>query len=594
MKSPLRPIGPIRFPSALTSPLLRGGGLPDVAVLCLLAGVIATVIAFAREFEAPLRQAVQIDLRASALPRYTLYSLSRGVSALLISYVFALGFGWAAAKSTVAERLLLPLLDILQSIPVLGFLPGLVLGLMSMFPTRNVGLELAAILMIFTAQAWNLALSFYGSLKSLPSPLREASQMSGWGSSRTFWRLEVPAAAQGLVWNGMLSMAGGWFFLMVNEAFRLGDHDYRLPGIGSYMSVALDQGNVPAMARAVFAMIVMIVCVDQLLWRPLVVWVEKFRVDDTAGETETSWMLELLRRARLPHRIAVLRRRAYASARRAAAPLYRPLQAAARPMIARAPRFRVTHPVVTRVGVALLLAGIAAGAVFGLWNLGLLLRQLRRGDWGTLAVTSGLTFARVIGAVAISTAWALPAGVIIGRSPRLARLTQPIIQVVAAFPAPMLFPLVILLLERIGIGLGLGAVTLMVLSGQWYILFNVISGVAALPEQLKDAATVFQISHLARWRTLYLPAAFPALVTGWLTAAGGAWNGSIVAEYIEVGGTLRTTRGLGSLISDATAHANFPLLAGGIALMSLIVVGWNRLMWRPLMRWSQHRFGLGQ
>jgi NitT/TauT family transport system permease protein len=209
-------------------------------------------------------------------------------------------------------------------------------------------------------------------------------------------------------------------------------------------------------------------------------------------------------------------------------------------------------------------------------------------------VTSGLTFARVIGAVALSTAWALPAGVIIGRSPRLARLMQPIIQVVAAFPAPMLFPLVILLLGRIGIGLGLGAVALMVLSGQWYILFNVISGVAALPEQLKDAATVFQLSSVARWRTLYLPAAFPTLVTGWLTAAGGAWNGSIVAEYIEVGGTLRTTRGLGSLISEATTHADFPLLAGGIAAMSLIVVGWNRLMWRPLMRWAQNRFGLGQ
>ena len=594
MKSTLRPIRPIRFPAALTSPLLRGGGLPDVAVLCLLGGVIAMVIAFAREFEAPLRQAVQIDLRASALPRYTLYSLSRGVSALLISYVFALGFGWAAAKSAVAERLLLPLLDILQSIPVLGFLPGLVLGLMSLFPTRNVGLELAAILMIFTAQAWNLALSFYGSLKGLPAPLREASQMSGWGSSRTFWRLEVPAAAQGLVWNGMLSMAGGWFFLMVNEAFRLGDHDYRLPGIGSYMSVALDQGNVPAMARAVLAMIVMIVCVDQLLWRPLVVWVEKFRIDDTASATETSWVLEFLRRARLPRRVAVLRRRAYRTARRATAPLYRPLQAAARPMIGGAPRLRVTHPAAGRVGVALLVAGIAAGAVFGLWTLGLLLRQLRAGDWATLAVTSGLTFARVIGAVALATAWALPAGVIIGRSPRLARLMQPIIQVVAAFPAPMLFPLVILLLERIGIGLGLGAVGLMVLSGQWYILFNVISGVAALPEQLKDAATVFQLSSVARWRTLYLPAAFPTLVTGWLTAAGGAWNGSIVAEYIEVGGSLRTTRGLGSLISEATAHANFPLLAGGIASMSLIVVGWNRLMWRPLMRWSSNRFGLGQ
>jgi NitT/TauT family transport system permease protein len=594
VKSTSHTIRSIRFPAALTPPLLRGVGLPDVAVLCLLGGVIAMVVAFARQFEAPLRQAVQIDLRASALPRYALYSLSRGVSALLISYLFALGFGWAAAKSRVAERLLLPMLDILQSIPVLGFLPGLVLGLMSLFPTRNVGLELAAILMIFTAQAWNLALSFYGSLKGLPAPLREASQMSGWGPSRTFWRLEVPAAALGLVWNGMLSMAGGWFFLMVNEAFRLGDHDYRLPGIGSYMSVALDQGNAPAMARAVIAMIVMIVCVDQLLWRPLVVWVEKFRLDDTAGATETSWVLEFLRRARLPRRIAVLRRRAFLTARRATAPLYRPLQAATWPMLGKGQRFRVTHPVVRRAGTAVLAAGIAAGAMFGLWNLGLLLRRLGPGDWGMLAMTGGLTFARVLGAVALATAWALPAGVIIGRSPRLARRMQPIIQVVAAFPAPMLFPLVILLLERMGIGLGLGALVLMVLSGQWYILFNVISGVAALPEQFKDAATVFQLSNVARWRTLYLPAAFPALVTGWLTAAGGAWNGSIVAEYIEVGGTLRTTSGLGSLISEATAHANFPLLAGGIALMSLMVVGWNRLMWRPLMRWAQYRFGLGQ
>src|SRR2546429_189281 len=239
----------IRFPPALTPPGLRGLGLADVAVLCLLGGAIATVVAFAREFEAPLSQAVAIDLRYAALPRYTLYSLSRGVLALLISYLFALSFGWAAAKSRAAERLLLPLLDILQSIPVLGFLPGLVLGLMSLFPTRNVGLELAAILMIFTAQAWNLALSFYNSLKGLPAPLREACKVAGWQASRTFWQLEVPAAAQGLVWNGMLSMAGGWVFLMVNEAFRLGDRDYRLPGIGSHMSVALDRGNTPAGRR---------------------------------------------------------------------------------------------------------------------------------------------------------------------------------------------------------------------------------------------------------------------------------------------------------------------------------------------------------
>src|SRR5437870_2493643 len=477
---------PLRFPPALTPPGLRRLGLADIAILCLLGGLIATVVAFAREFEAPFTQAVRIDLSPAALPRYTLYSLSRGVLALAISYVFALAFGWAAAKSRAGERLLLPLLDILQSIPVLGFLPGLVLGLVSLFPTRNVGLELAAILMIFTAQAWNLALSFYNSLKAIPAPLRDASKVAGWGPRRTFRELEVPAAAQGLVWNGMLSMAGGWFFLMVNEAFRLGDHDYRLPGVGSYMSVALDQAN----------------------------------------------------------------------------------------------------------GAALMVAVVGAAAVLGARQLWLLLAQLGRAEWASLVGSGALTFVRVMGAVVLSTLWALPAGVVIGRSPRLARALQPVIQVVASFPAPMLFPLVILLLERVGVGLGLGAVVLMVLAGQWYILFNVISAVAAIPQQLKDATTVFRLPRLARWRVLYLPAAVPALITGWVTAAGGAWNGSIVAEYIEAGGALRTTRGLGSLISEATAHANFPLLAGGIALMSLIVVGWNRMVWRPLMQWAQDRFGM--
>src|SRR5256886_5171093 len=326
---------PLRLPAAQP-------GLADIAILCLLGGVIAAVVAFAREFQAPFAQAVQIDLRPSALPRYTLYSLSRGVAALVISYLFALGFGWVAAKSRAAERLLLPLLDILQSIPVLGFLPGLVLRLMSLFPARNMGLELAAILMIFTAQAWNLALSFYNSLKALPQPLRDAGQVAGWPPGRTFRQLEVPAAAQGLVWNGMLSMAGGWFFLMVDEAFRLGGRDYRLPGIGSFMSVALDQGNGQAMALAIAAMVIMIVCVDQLLWRPLVVWVEKFRLDESSdGEPElSSWVLEFLRRARLPRRAAVLQRRAYRSARRAARPLERPFRSVG-PIILRGPRFRL-------------------------------------------------------------------------------------------------------------------------------------------------------------------------------------------------------------------------------------------------------------
>jgi len=583
----------LRFPPALAPPGLRRLGPADVVILCLLGGVIAAVVAFAREFEAPFLQAVQIDLRPAALPRYTLYSLSRGVSALLISYLFALGFGYAAAKSRPAELLLLPLLDILQSIPVLGFLPGLVLGLVSLFPTRNVGLELAAILMIFTAQAWNLALSFYHSLKGIPGPLRDACKIAGWRPRRTFWELEVPAAAQGLVWNGMLSMAGGWFFLMVNEAFRLGDRDYRLPGVGSYMSVALDQGNVTAMGLAIGAMVAMIVCVDQLLWRPLVVWVEKFRLDETAGTSRaSSWVLDFLRRARLPRRAAALQRRAYRTARRAARPFERPFRAAG-PVILRGPRFAFEHPIARKAALGLLGAVVVAAAAAGGWQLWRLLAQLAWRDWGELLSAAALTFVRVMGAVLVSTAWAVPAGVLIGRSPRVAQALQPVIQVVASFPAPMLFPLVILLFERIGIGLGLGAVALMVLAGQWYILFNVISAVAAIPSQLKEAVTAFRLPALARWRSLYLPAAMPALVTGWVTAAGGAWNGSIVAEYIEAGGKLRVTRGLGSLISEATAHANFPLLAGGIALMSLLVVGWNRVVWRSLMGWAQARFGFG-
>jgi len=577
---------PLRLPHAPP-------GLADVAILCLLGGVIATVVAFAREFQAPFTQAVQIDLRLAALPRYTLYSLSRGVTALVISYLFALAYGWTAAKSRAAERLLLPLLDILQSIPVLGFLPGLVLGLMALFPARNMGLELAAILMIFTAQAWNLAFSFYNSLRALPQPLRDACKVAGWPPGRTFRQLEVPAAAQGLVWNGMLSMAGGWFFLMVNEAFRLGDHDYRLPGIGSFMSVALDQGNGQAMALAIAAMVIMIVCVDQLLWRPLVVWVEKFRLDESSdGEPElSSWVLDLLRRARLPRRAAVLQRRAYRSARRAARPLERPFRSVG-PIILRGPRLAL--PMARWIGAAIAMAAVAAAAVFGAWRLVGLLGQLGWREWGQLLSSAALTFARVMAAVFVSTAWALPAGVLIGRSPRIARALQPVIQVVASFPAPMLFPLVILLFERMGIGLGLGAVALMVLAGQWYILFNVISAVAAIPQQLKDATVAFRLPRWTRWRKLYLPAAAPALVMGWVTAAGGAWNGSIVAEYIEAGGRLRTTRGLGSLISEATAHANFALLAGGIALMSVLVVGWNRIVWRSLMEWARTRFGYAQ
>lgn len=574
----------------------HGGGkiasrwrVADLLVLGLVGAAVAAIVSFAREFRSPYLPAVQIDLAPSALPHYVLYSLVRGVAALAISYLFAFGFGLAAASSRAAERVLLPLLDILQSIPVLGFLPGLVLGLVAVFPGRNTGLELAAILMIFTAQAWNLALSFYQSLVSVPEPLREACHLAGWRRWETFRRLEVPAAAQGLIWNGMLSMAGGWFFLMVNESFQLGNHDFRLPGVGSYMSVAVERGDRGAMALAILAMIAMIVAVDRLFWRPLVVWGQRFRLDDSTGEAlETNWLLELLRRSRWRRRTGVIRRRAARTAERIIRPIQAPLKALPLPS-------PYGHSALTRRIVAyLLILALTAGALWGLVELVRLMRDVAPPEWQAIMVAAGMTFLRVIAAVAIGTAWALPAGIVIGRSPRLAHALQPVIQIVASFPAPMLFPLVVLGLSALGVPFGSTAVVLLVLSSQWYILFNVIAAVASAPPQLAEAADIFGLQGASRWRGLYLPSAFPGLVTGWITAAGGAWNGTIVAEYLQAGGALHATTGLGSLISEATAQANFPLLTGGVAVMSVIVVSWNRLVWRPLAHVAQTRFGTTQ
>jgi NitT/TauT family transport system permease protein len=574
----------------------HGGGkiasrwrVADLLVLGLVGAAVAAIVSFAREFRSPYLPAVQIDLALSALPHYVLYSLVRGVAALAISYLFAFGFGLAAASSRAAERALLPLLDILQSIPVLGFLPGLVLGLVAVFPGRNTGLELAAILMIFTAQAWNLALSFYQSLVSVPEPLREACHLAGWRRWETFRRLEVPAAAQGLIWNGMLSMAGGWFFLMVNESFQLGNHDFRLPGVGSYMSVAVERGDRGAMALAILAMIAMIVAVDRLFWRPLVVWGQRFRLDDSTGEAlETNWLLELLRRSRWRRRTRAIRRGAARTAERIIRPIQAPLKALPLPS-------PYGHSAATRRVLGyLLIAALAGGALWGLVELVRLMLDVAPTEWQAIVVAAGMTFLRVIAAVAIGTAWALPAGIVIGCSPRLAHALQPVIQIVASFPAPMLFPLVVLGLSALGVPFGSTAVVLLVLSSQWYVLFNVIAAVASAPPQLAEAADIFGLQGASRWRGLYLPSAFPGLVTGWITAAGGAWNGTIVAEYLQAGGALHATTGLGSLISEATAQANFPLLTGGVAVMSVIVVSWNRLVWRPLAHVAQTRFGTTQ
>jgi NitT/TauT family transport system permease protein len=570
----------------------------DVLIVFVIAALVAGTVALARRWSAPLRPTVEIDLSPWALPQYTALSLARGCVAYGLSLLFTLTYGTVAAHNRRAERVMIPLLDILQGIPVLGFLPGLVLGLVALFPRSNIGLELACIIMIFTGQVWNMTFSFYGSLRTIPTDLQEVAQVHRFGWWKRFRTLEVPSAAIGLVWNSMMSMAGGWFFLTVTEAFTLGDHDFRLPGIGSYMSVAIDRGNVPAMLAAIVAMVAMIVAVDQLVWRPVTAWAQKFKLEETeAAEAPGAWVLDLLRRSRL-----VLWLHKHATDKFDAL-----RQSSGAPRVSPAPKAEAT----TGAGISPLdqslwaprmgaVIGWVTAVVFvaltawGAFHLLTLISRVAPRQWLKIAAALGLTFLRTSAAVVIGALWAVPVGIWIGLSARLSRISQPVIQVVAAFPAPMLFPLVTAVFLSLRVPFSWGCVTLMLLGAQWYILFNVLAGAMAVPQDLRETVSVYGLRGWAGWRTLYLPAVFPQLVTGLITAAGGAWNASIVSEYLNYKGETLIAPGLGSLITEATAAGDFPLLAAGVLTMALALVVLNRVLWKRLYRLADTRFSLNR
>jgi NitT/TauT family transport system permease protein len=546
----------------------------DVGLVLALGALVFGVVALAREWTGAHRPTVEIDLSPGALPVYALYSLSRGLAAYLLSLGFSLVYGYWAAKDRIAGRALIPLLDVLQSIPVLGFMPGVVLALVAVFPHSNVGLELAAVIMIFTGQAWNMTFSYYRSLKSVPADLAEAATLFRFTWFERLRNVELPFATIGLVWNSMMSMAGGWFFLMISEAFVLGDRDFRLPGLGSYMSIAVARGDTAAMVWAVVAMVTMIVVLDQLLWRPVVAWAQRFRSDDSGQAAPVrSWLLELLRRSTL---LSWLARR---------------LRSAPRPKARRtgpSPRSTKIGARVSQALFAVLLAIVAVGA----WKLVGLVAAVSAGEWLATLGAAFATLGRVLLSTALGTLWALPVGLAIGLDPKLSRVLQPVIQIAASFPAPMLFPAVIAALHALGVPLGLGSVLLMLLGTQWYVLFNVVAGAQAIPADLAEASRMFRMTRLQRCRALYLPAVFPYLVTGWVTAAGGAWNASIVAEAVTYHGHAERTIGLGARVSAAASSANFPLLAASILVMSTMVVVFNRTVWGRLNRLAEQRFSL--
>ncbi len=540
------------------------------------------VVVLARSWFAPFNPHVEISRSPSHLPLYAAYSLLRITIAYLLSLAFTLVYGYVAAYNARAERIMIPLLDILQSIPVLSFLPGVMLAMVALFPRHQLGVELGAILLIFTGQVWNMAFSFYSSLKGIPREMREAAKIYRFNWYQRFTQFELPYAAIGLVWNSMMSVAGGWFFLMACEMFVLGANDFRLPGLGSYLQTAASAGDTEAILWGIATMIALIVLLDQIVWRPVIAWAEKFKMEQVeSADVPESWFLELVQHSRLLKR---LRKR-----------VLRPLRERAAMHFAQhhdGPR-REVAPGNWKVWLGRLIASLAVlGVCYAVIRAVGMLATLNGGEYREIVRGAAATFARVVAALLIGTLWTVPVGVAIGFNPKLARIAQPLAQIAASVPATALFPIVLLVLIRIGGGLGLGSVVLLLLGTQWYILFNVIAGAMAIPTDLKEASSLFKFSSGLRWRTLILPGIFPYLITGLVTASGGAWNASIIAEYFRLKDQTYTTVGLGATIARATDSGNFDLLLGSTIVMAMIVVTVNRLLWRRMYRLAATRYTL--
>lgn len=510
------------------------------------------------------------------MPYYVLRSVIRMVLAFLLSLAFTFVYGYIAAHNRVAEMVLIPLLDILQSVPVLGFLSVSVASLVSLFPGSILGYEIASILAIFTSQAWNMTFAFYQSLTSIPRDLREAASMLRLSKWQTFKYLELPYSIISLVWNGMMSFGGGWFFLAASETITVLGRDVQLPGIGSYMATAIRASSTSGLLAALVSMVAVIVVIDQIVWRPLVVWSRKFKVEMTASDEEpTSWAMELLKKSLL---LSFLED-AFGPIGRFMAGYAERLRRGRRSG-GRALRLisRVALICMDILIVGLLVRG-AFWFVRGIW---LLWSVLNIGDVLKVFYLGGLTLVRVMAAVFLGMLWTIPAGVKIGTNPRLRRFLQPVVQVLASFPANMLFPFVTVLYIRYHISMEIGSIPLMMLGTQWYLLFNVIGGAMSIPNDLNEASVVYGLRGIQRWTKFILPAIFPSVVTGGITAAGGAWNASIVAEVTSWGSTTLTATGLGSLISQATNSGDWAMIVLSISAMAAIVVGVNRLFWRRL------------
>ena len=560
--------------SARTAP-----NLFDVAVLLCMLGIAIAVGSVARHTFGPLTapDAVAIHLEPAWLPGYAMRTTLRMFAALTASLLFTFTYAVWAAKSRRAGVILVPILDILQSIPILGFLTFTVVFFMNLFPGRVLGAELAAIFTIFTSQAWNMAFSMYQSLKTIPSDLEEATRSFGLSSWQRFWRLEVPFAMPGLVWNTMMSMSGGWFMVVASETITVGRTNVVLPGIGSYVGAAIQHRDIRAVLYAIATMLVVILLYDQLLFRPLVAWSARFRFETTQGAVARDpWMLALLRRTHLLNQGS----RLFGDflTRIGGLPIGRKPYLPRRPLLA--PRL------MDGIWIAILTLAVA----LALWQLALYVSSsLTLREVGHVMLLGCYTMVRVITMIVLASVVWVPIGVWLGLRPVWARRAQPVAQFMAAFPANLFFPIFVVVIVHFSLNSNVWLTPLMILGTQWYILFNVIAGAAAFPGDLLEAANNFGLKGWRWWIRVMIPGIFPYYVTGALTASGGAWNAAIVSEVASWGKTTLTAQGLGSYIAQATADGATAKVALGMVAMSAFVIAFNRSVWRPMYSFAQRR-----
>ncbi len=553
----------------------------DAIAFLLLFGAAVLVIRGAEGMAAPLAKLAiaPVSLDPANLPGYALRTTLRMFAALGASLIFTFTIATLAAKSRRAETVIVPALDILQSVPILGFLTFTVTFFMGLFPARQLGVELAAIFAIFTSQAWNMAFSFYQSLRSVPGDLEEVAQGFALSPWRRFIRLELPFATPALVWNAMMSMSGGWFFVVASEAISVGDTRIMLPGIGSFLALAIDRQDFASVGWAVAAMAVVILLYDQFVFRPVVAWADRFRFEQTASaHRPRSWAYDLFRRTRL---LPVV---------------FSPFTAFGRALMAldRRPARRSRHEDRPARAAWIWPAAVAGAVGWSAWLVASYIsRHLSFGDVLSAFGLGFVTMLRVLVLIALASLIWVPVGVWIGLRPRWAERLQPVAQFLAAFPANVLFPFAVIAIVHWRLDPDIWLSPLMVLGTQWYILFNVIAGASAIPNDLREAAGMFGVKRWQWWRSLAIPGIFPYYVTGALTASGGSWNASIVAELVTWGDRKLEATGLGAYIAQATADGDFPRVTLGIAVMSIFVIGFNRLLWRPLYAFADRRLRLG-